>query len=390
MRVEGTRDHGRADGVLLSVVLLLCLSGMLMVYSSSAILARSENLPETAYLRSQAEKLAVGLILLWVFSRMTYRLLFGRAAWWSVGVTVALLLVLLLPFGLAILVRGTKRFLNLGVFQLQPAELARLTLVLFLAYYSSLKEEWIEQSWKSLIVPMGAILVFSGLIALQPNLSSALLVGILGVGLLYLAGHPVKRLLAIVPFLGLAAVVFHRGYQAKRFAGFVQVLHGGADALPYQIRQSLIAMGSGGLLGKGIGRGLQKFHYLPFPHSDCILGIVGEETGFIGVLVLFTFYGIVLLRGLRIARLAPDRFSGMLALGLSMSLALNFVLHSVVVLGLGPVTGVPLPFVSHGGSSLLVNLADMGMLLSISRQIRPEQETCHRAWRFPGSPLRAE
>jgi cell division protein FtsW len=378
------------DGILLTFVLLLCLSGVVMVYSSSAILARSENLPETAYLWSQSEKLVVGLLLLWFCSRMPYRFLYGRVAWWALGVSGLLLVALVLPLGLATVVRGTRRFLDLGVVQLQPAEFARLGLVVFLAHYASRKAEWIQLSWRSLIVPLAAIGGLAGLTMMQPNLSSALLMGMLGLGLLFLAGHPVRRLLPVVAPFALAAPFVVKGYQIERLLSFFRVVRNGHDVLPYQVKQSLIALGSGGFLGKGIGRGLQKFHYLPFPHSDCILGIVGEETGFLGVLVLFTFYGIVMLRGLRIARLAPDRFSGLLALGLTMSVALNFFLHSVVVLGLGPVTGVPLPFVSHGGSSLLVNLMAVGILLSISRHIRLEPETIPRAWNLAGSPSRAQ
>ena len=153
--------------------------------------------------------------------------------------------------------------------------------------------------------------------------------------------------------------------------------------MPWQVKQSLIALGSGGFLGTGIGRGLQKYFYLPFPHTDFILGIVGEETGFLGVLALFALFGIVVLRGLKIARSAPDRFSGLLALGLTLSLAMNFILHAVVVFGLGPVTGVPLPFVSHGGSSLLANLAAVGILLSISRTARAAPSTMPVRWGLP-------
>jgi cell division protein FtsW len=232
--------------------------------------------------------------------------------------------------------------------------------------------------------------VLCGLIQLQPNLSSAALLGLLGLTLLWLGGQPLRRLLVLVAPVIPAALLTLRSYQWQRIVNFVQALLGGKEAeLPYHLKQSLIAMGSGGFLGKGIGQGLQKYHYLPFPHTDSILGVVGEETGFLGVLVLFAVYGIVILRGLRIARLAPDLFSGLLALGLTLSMAMNVLLHSAVVLGVGPATGVPLPFVSHGGSSLLTNLCAMGILLSISRHVQPEPDLVRRPWRWAGGLLRA-
>jgi cell division protein FtsW len=382
-------EMGKVDGVLLTFVLFLVLGGVVMVYSSSAILAQDQGGSETSYLRSQMEKAAVGIVLMFVFSRMPIRLLYGRGAWWALAAAGLLLVLLLLPVGLAVKVRDTRRFLNLGIIKIQPAEFARLALLIFLAYYASHKEEWFRKSWRSLIVPLGAVAGVAGLTALQPNLSSAVLMGMLGFAVLLLGGQPLRRLILLVVPVVAAAPFLMKAYQVRRILKFGEYLGGGSESLPYQVKQSLIAVGSGGLMGRGIGQGLQKYHYLPFPHTDFILGIVGEETGFLGLLVLFTFYGFVLMRGLRIARYAPDRFSQLLALGLTMSVALNLFLHSVVVLGLGPVTGVPLPFISHGGSSLLVNLISMGILLSISRQARPAQESIPRAWNPRGGSLRA-
>lgn len=379
------------DGVLLTCVLLLCLFGIVMVYSSSAILATAEHQSHTVYLRSQLGKAVVGLILLFICSRLPYRVLAGRAAWYLLGAALLLLLLLLLPVGLAVVVRDTRRFLNLGFMAVQPAEFARLAMILCLASYASRKQDWFRESWKSLVVPVLIIGSTAGLIVLQPNLSSALLLGLLGFALLWLGGQPLRRLLLCVAPVGVAVALTLRGYQLARITRFLDSIGGdGGTGLSYHLKQSLIAMGSGGLLGKGIGQGLQKYHYLPFPHTDSILGVVGEETGFLGVLVLFTVYGILLWRGLRIARLARDPFAGLVALGLTMSVAMNFLLHSAVVLGLGPATGVPLPFVSHGGSSLLTNLAAMGILLSISRTIEPAPLPAGRTWNWTGPRLRTE
>lgn len=382
---------GQVDGVLLMCLALLCLFGLVMVYSSSAILARAEGQSDTLYLRSQIGKMLAGVGFLILFLRIPPRLLSGRVSWYGLGVAAILLLLLLLPVGLAVEVRGTRRFLDLGILTVQPAEFARLALVVFLASYASRKQEWFQESWRSLVVPLAVIAVLGGLILRQPNLSSAAFLGMLGLLLLWLGGQPLRRMLLVtLPALGGIAVSL-RGYQFQRLETFARALFDGHNAeLPHHLKQSLIAMGSGGFLGKGIGQGLQKYHYLPFPHTDSILGVVGEETGFLGVLVLFTVYGIVIRRGLRIARLAPDRFSSLLAMGLTLSMAMNVLVHSAVVLGVGPATGVPLPFVSHGGSSLLTNLSAMGILLAISRQVRPETEPLRRRWGLPGGLLRAQ
>jgi cell division protein FtsW len=381
------RDRLQVDGVLLGAVLVLCLIGVLMVYSSSAILASVEASSQTAYLRSQIPKLLLGMLSLGILSRLPYYKLRGRATDWAAGLSLAALAALLLPLGLAAAGRGTHRFLDLGFLQLQPAEFARLALILFLAAYASHQKSWVERGWKGLRIPVGLIWILAGLILLQPNLSSAVVLVGLGYTLLYLAGQPILRLVLAAAPLPLAALALHP-YQYYRVTQF---FHGGSGGtLPYQVEQSLIALGSGGIVGRGLGQGVQKYFYLPFPHTDFILGIVGEEWGFLGVLTLFILFGIVIVRGLRIARYAPDSFSQLLAAGLTLSLAANFLLHAGVTLGVGPVTGVPLPFISHGGSSLLVNLMAMGILLSISRSACRPPDPFRRVWGLVGRPSRAE
>lgn len=384
-------ERPKSDRVLLGTVIFLCLFGLLMVYSSSAILASVEASSQTAYLRSQVPKLILGILSLAVLSRLPYYKLKGKAAIWAVCLAGLALVVLLLPLGLTAGGRGTRRFLDVGFLQVQPAEFARIAIILFVADFVSRREDWIESGWRGLLTPVGAIAVLAGLIVLQPNLSSALLLAGLGFVLLFLAGQPIRRLLMAVAPMALLALAL-RPYQLKRLADF---FGGGDGPLPYQVEQSLIAVGSGGLWGKGLGQGLQKFFYLPFPHTDFILGVVGEELGFVGVGLLFVVYGLIIVRGLRIARLAPDVFSQLLAAGLTLSLTVNFLLHSVVVLGIGPVTGVPLPFLSHGGTSLLANLMAIGILLSISRSLdRPSvsarSERWHEPWIWTGRASRAE
>ena len=346
---------------------------------------------QTAYLRSQVPKLILGIFSLAVLSRLPYYKLRGNTAIWAIGLAGLALVLLLLPLGLTAGGRGTRRFLDLGFLQVQPAEFARIAIVLFIADFVSRRDRWVESGWRGLLWPVGATVVLAGLIVLQPNLSSALLLAALGFTLMFVAGQPWQRLLGAVAPMALLALAL-RPYQLKRLTDF---FGGGDGSLPYQVEQSLIAVGSGGLFGKGLGQGLQKFFYLPFPHTDFILGVIGEELGFVGVCLLFLLYGVVIARGLRIARRAPDVFSQLLATGLTLSLTMNFLLHSVVVLGIGPVTGVPMPFLSHGGTSLLANLMAIGILLSISRSLdRPSvsarTERWHEPWMWNGRATRAE
>lgn len=380
---------GRIDGVLLGAVVLLCLLGLVMVYSSSAILALRDRHSEIAYLADQASKLLVGGLVLSVLANVSYRRWNSWVAVAALGSFFAIMSLQVLGMGVVQDDSGTNRGFGIGGIRIQPVEFARLALVLFLAYYVSNRSHWREGRWRGLFEPLAAIFVLALLAKLLPNLSSAVLIATLGVSLLWVAGQPIRRLLiTLVPGVVLLGLSL-RGYQLDRITDFF-AHRGGEAKLGYQVEQSLIALGSGGLWGQGLGQGLQKFFYLPLPHSDFILGIVGEELGFLGVAILFTLYLVVIARGLRISRLAPDVFGQTLALGLTVSLGLNFLLHSVVVLGLGPVTGVPLPFLSHGGSSLLANLAAMGVLLSISRAAQPEPGV--RAvdeWRWMGSPTRA-
>jgi cell division protein FtsW len=346
-----------------------------MVYSSSAILATVEASSQTAYVRALLPKLVLGVLCLAVLSHVPVHWFKGRVAIWVLALAALALVALVLPLGLTAHGRGTKRFLDLGLLQVQPAEFARLGLVIFLSWYASRDGGSVEMGWRGLRVPLLAIFGLAALIVIQPNLSSAALLVVLGFGVMFLAGQPILRLsLGLLPSVLIPLAV--QPYQLKRLQEFV--VQGGDGSLPYQVEQSLIALGSGGIAGKGLGEGLQKYFYLPFPHTDFILGVIGEELGFLGVFVLFVLFGIVIYRGLFIARNVPDRFAQLLAAGVTASVAMNFLLHSTVVLGLGPVTGVPLPFISHGGSSLLVNLIAIGILLSISRSVRPRSRTARR------------
>jgi cell division protein FtsW len=359
----------RPERGILITILVLCCFGLIMVYSSSAVLGIAEGKSPGFYFESQLMKLMVGLILLVSFWFLDYHWLRRRAiAWIALGLGLAGLLMLIFGIGVAQGVRAARWLSILGM-TIQPSEFARVGLVVFLAFYLSSKEGLLPAR-RLYLVPAAAILATAGLVALQPNLSMALFVLVLAIGILYLAGLPLRWIaLGTIP-PGALVFLFLRPYQRERILSFIGLA--GRDA-SYQVEQSIAAVGSGGLLGLGPGNGLQKYFFLPFPHTDFILGIVGEETGLLGITLLLAVYALLILCGLAAARRAPDRFGHLLAAGLTWNLAINVLVHGAVNLGMGPVTGVPLPFLSCGGSSLMANLLAMGILLSVARRASPSR-----------------
>lgn len=352
----------RPERGILLLVFLLCCFGLVMVYSSSAVLGIARANSSAHFFEGQLVKSIVGAITLLCFWNLDYHHLQGRL---QRGVLI-LIFAALTALAIEHLVTGKIcRWLTFGDRSIQPSEFARIALVVFLASYISRKERWLRKS-RRYLVPAGGIVLTAFLIALQPNLSMTLIVLLLGAGILFLAGIPLRWLALGTGIPTLIAVGLGTAYQGERIKGFIDLLLGRGAG--YQLDQSMTAVGSGGLIGLGLGNGLQKYFYLPFPHTDFILGIVGEETGLLGLTLLFAAYALLIVLGITAARHAPDRFGLLLAAGLTWNLSLNVLLHGAVNLGMGPVTGVPLPFLSCGGSSLVANLLAMGILLSVARR----------------------
>jgi cell division protein FtsW len=366
MRFNSAQMTRPERGIALTV-LLLCCFGMVMVYSSTAVLAVAEGRSSAHYFESQLVKLLLGCVLLATFWLIGYEWMRKRwVAWAALGLGLFSLLLLKLHIGVAPGVRA-DRWLYLFGMTIQPSEFARIGLVVFMAFYLR-EDEGRHGLQKSFLLPAGAAVVVTMLVASQPSLSMAVLILALTLGVLYSAGFPIRWMAAAgIPAIA-AAVVFMEDYQRLRVLGFLGLA---PSAVNYQVDQGMTAVGSGGLFGLGPGNGLQKYFFLPFPHTDFILGIVGEETGFMGIFLVFATYAALIHCGLTAARRAPDRFGSLLAVGLTWNLALNVLVHAVVNLGLGPVTGVPLPFFSFGGSSLLANMLAMGMLLAVARKSAP-------------------
>jgi cell division protein FtsW len=353
--------------VLLMATVLLILGGLVVLYSASSVLAMRQELPDTYYVLRQAVGAAMGLAALAVCAALPYRI-WARLAWPVLGVTVLMLLLVVLPFTHAIApeVNGARRWLRLG-FSIQPSEFAKIAVVVWTATLAVKKTSHFRSMSRGMVPFLVVWGVVVGLVALQPDLSTGFLIALLGSLVLFSAGGRIAHFmflgLLVFPVLAKQLAV---GFRAERLAAFLDPASDPTGA-GFQVRQSLVALGSGGISGVGIGEGRQKFGFLPEAHNDFIFAMIGEEWGLFGVLVLVVLYGTLVLVGFRVASRAPDLFGELLAVGLTSLIALQALLHMGVGLALVPATGLSLPLVSYGRSNLLVTCAALGILMSVAR-----------------------
>jgi cell division protein FtsW len=351
------------------VTLVLLVFGVAATYGASSMVTVHGKLAGLAFAWRQLSGAVAGGLLLLVLSRIDYSV-WRRLAWPLLGVTVGLLLVPLLPFTHAIspTINGARRWVDMGPINFQPSELARLAVVIWCAMLASKKGEQVREFKKGVLPFMVILGLVAALIGLEPNLSMATLVALLGGIVLFASGARIGH------FLILAAVgvilVFHRIADAQyRLARVHTFLNPGQSNLEggFQIHQSLVGIGSGRLLGVGFGQGQQKLGYLPYAYSDFLFSTIGEEWGFLGVVLIVTLFALFVWLGFRIARTTADPFGQYLAVGLTATVGLTAFMHMAVSLGLMPTTGLTLPFVSYGRSSLVISLAGTGILISIGR-----------------------
>ncbi len=351
---------------LFGVVVALCSVGVVMVYSASAIIAADRFHDPFFFLKKQFFWAVLGIACLWGAMRVDYRRLERLVVPLLVISLVLLLLVLVPPFGQQI--NGTRRWLRGGPLSFQPVELAKFSLVLYLAAFLSRRQALMPSFSQGLLPPLLVAGLMAGLTILQPDLGNSLALIILTLALAYLAGARVAHMLAIagaaLPAVGLLIAL--RPYRWRRMLAFVNPWDD-PQGSGFQIIQSFLALGSGGWFGLGLGESKQKLFYLPEPHTDFIFAIIGEELGLLGATVVVGLFAVLIWRGLRIGLRAPDAFGGYLALGLSVMLATQTLVNLGVVTGALPTKGLPLPFVSFGGSALLMTMFSTGVLLNISQ-----------------------
>lgn len=349
--------------LLIPVLLLVCL-GVVMVYSASSAVALKRYGSDLFFLKKQILFAGLGLVGLVVVSRVPYRI-------WKIFVYPALVVSIVLL--LAVYVIGHEagnatRWLRIGPFSFQPVELARLSLILYLAYSLSKKGELLKNFAVGTVSHVLVTLVLCGLVVMQPDFGSTVIMLAIMAAMLFIAGVPIYHLL-LVGFPAVAGgilIMIKEPYRVKRLMSYMDPWQYESD-MGYQIVHSLMAFGTGGVNGTGFGASFQKLFYLPEAHTDFIFAVLAEELGLIGVLLVLVVYFWIIMKGLVISRKAPDTFGSLLAAGIAFSIGLQICLNLGVVMGLLPTKGLALPFLSYGGTSLIFNMAACGILLNISR-----------------------
>jgi cell division protein FtsW len=357
-----------SDKLLFTITIMLVMFGLVMVYSASAVMANEKEGTPFYYVIRQSVWFLLGLAAMVALMNIPYRTWNNRVLIYSLLVIHIAMLVLVL---FAPPVANVHRWFRLGPFSLQPAELVKFPLLLFLAYHLSRKQDQIDTLWPGLLPP----LVMSGQIALliviEPDLGTAVMVMAITIALLFFAGMPYKYfgLMAAVGLPVFYFLVMNVEYRRQRLMTFFNPEKDPSDS-GFQIIQSLIALGSGGTEGVGLANSIQKLFYLPEPHTDFIYAIIGEELGLIGAMIVLFAFMFFLWRGLRIAWKVQDPFGQFLAAGITIMIVLQALINISVVIGLLPTKGLPLPFISSGGSSLLMNMMAVGILLNISQHAK--------------------
>jgi len=376
----------RGDRWLILLPLILTGVGVVMVYSSSAILGITRYQDPNYFLIRQLVRAGLGLAAMFAFARLSLKRLEAAA---PALLTLAVLL-LLVVVGLGHMAKGATRWLRVGFLSLQPTDLGRFAAVVFLAWWLKRRPPAELGFVRGVVPPLAIVGALAALVLLQPNLSSAGLLALTGFAMLYLAGAPIAGL--AVPVVGGLAVIGlmlqTHPYEMVRVQTFLRfVISGELDprGAGWQLDQSLIAIGSGGWLGRGLGGGLQKYLFLPEAHTDFIFSILAEELGFLGATALFVAFGLLLWRGMRVAARAQDPFLFLLAGGLTLQIGLYAIVNLAVATGLAPTTGLPLPFVSYGGSALLANLAAAGMLYRVSTANESREALARQRWAREGA-----
>jgi len=363
------------DKWLFSATVGLALFGVVMVYSASAIIAVQENHSQFHYVLKQGIWTLIGFGAMFVMMRFDYQRL--NRGWIVYGSLLVTVLLLLAVFAFPP-VNGARRWIKLSGFSAQPSELAKLALAIFVAYVIERRAGDERSFWKTFVPCMFALAIFAGLVAKEPDLGTALMLAIIAFAMCFAGGvRPRHLALATVPaLLFVGAMLVFTPFRMRRLVAFINPW-ADAQGTGYQVVQSLIAVGSGGQHGLGFAQGRQKLLFLPFAHSDFIFAVIGEELGLIGALIVIFVFAVFLWRGMRAALRAPDRFGMLLGIGIVVGIVAQALLNMSVVLALLPTKGIPLPFISYGGSSLVPTLAGVGILLNISQFARAGRRSAY-------------
>ncbi|CQR47822.1 Lipid II flippase FtsW [Paraliobacillus sp. PM-2] len=356
------------DFILIFTPIMLTLFGIVMIYSASMVIAVKSGDPANYYMVKQIQWFMIGLGLFIFCSFFNYRH-YQKLMKFIVGILIIMLVLVLFEDP----VKGAKSWLYIGGFSIQPAEFVKLGLIMYLASVYSKKQHYISHFGTAVLPPLVMTGILLGLITLQPDIGTAAIIFLIACSVIFSSGIKIRHLslliIAGLVFIVIAGVNMLDSERLSRFSGAYQPFLDAEDS-GYQLIQSYLAIGTGGIDGLGLGQSIQKLGYLTEAHNDFIMAIIAEELGFVGVAIVLSLIAIIVLRGLYIASKCNDTFGSLLAIGISSMIGVQTFINLGSISGLLPITGVTLPFVSYGGSSLLVLLISMGILNNIARHVK--------------------
>ncbi|OPX39615.1 MAG: putative lipid II flippase FtsW [Desulfobacteraceae bacterium 4484_190.1] len=350
--------------IFVPVILLLCM-GLVILYSASSQLAADKLGDSYFYLKRQTLFCVSGIVLMMTAKSIPYRF-YSKLTYALLGISLVLLIILFIP-GLGYEVGGASRWLRLGGLSFQPSELAKFSLALYMAYSMAKKGSDMGFFTVGLLPNLIIAGTFMGLIILEPDLGTTVIIGLWILIFFFVGGARLYQLvLILIVFTPIVAwFILHAEYRLKRWWAFINPWND-PQGFGFQIIHSFLAFGSGGFFGVGLGNSKQKLYYLPEAHTDFILSIAAEELGYIGITCIICMFGLVIMRGIKVSLSAPDLYSSYLAFGLTAMFGLQVLINMAVVMGLLPTKGLSLPLISYGGSSMVINLIGIGILLGIS------------------------
>jgi cell division protein FtsW len=361
---------GEIDFPLFCTVLLLLAIGVIMVYSASSWTAQIHEGDSMKYLKRQGLWAILGIVAMIFTISFDYH----KIKKFTIPLMAVSYILLLAVFAFKP-VNGARRWIQMGGASIQPSEIAKYVVVLFIAMALDIKGEKVKKFWTGLFPMLVVAGIYAGTILLEPNMSICSVIMIVTFIMLFAAGGRIKHFLIMgLPAIGAAMLLIVTSpYRLERLVSFTNPWKDPTDT-GYQLIQSLLALGAGGIWGLGLGKSRQKTFYMPEPHNDFIFSIIGEELGLIGCIIIISLFIILVWRGIKIALSAKDTYGSLIAIGITGIIAVQATVNIAVVTGSMPVTGVPLPFISYGGSSLVFNMTAIGILLNISRNCQKNNE----------------
>ena len=356
----------KPDYLLIFAVIAISIFGVIMIYSASYVWAEYKFNDAFKYLKHQLLFLVIGLVLMYFISKTNYKIYYKKSN--IILFSSIILLILVIIPGIGTIRNGSRSWFGIGSFGIQPSEAAKLGLIIFTSKYLANNERSLRNIKKGVLPILGITLLVFLLIMLQPDFGTGVIIVLSIIGLLFVSGVNMNFFikLGLLGVVGVIVLILMAPYRLERILSFVNPWQ---DPLGsgFQIIQSLYAIGPGGLFGYGFLNSRQKHFYLPEPQTDFIFSIISEEFGFMGILIVATLFLIIISRGLKIARKTNNIFAKYLVFGIIFQISIQTLFNLMVVVGLIPVTGVTLPFLSYGGSSLLITLCSMGIILNVSR-----------------------